>query len=520
MVPGDRAPDSESIAKSAQSAGTSELPPELIRFLELPGPRLLLIRGPTGTGKTTLTTELIRLVQGHRVLITPEGASIGVHLGNGPVEDSASLDPIEIIRTTSTHGAAEDEGFEGRPLAAGVYDPQTIRSIPRWAEKLVSHLPAGVHSYVFVDPWRPDLVVPIDGPSASRPNDPSLEDALLGLRRVLGGANAHLILLLEEEEPSPPASGIDGLIQFGYEPMPKGRIRVLTVRKLRDVRSVWTQYPYTLADGRFRCTAPPPPNSQPSIGRPDPAPEARPGFTWPGSRAYAEAFGWFRHGAVTGLELGPSTPDSAVAAIVAPAVTHVLQSKGRVIWIPEPTRLPEDLLTVLARWVPQERLIGSLRILSAGGDEEALGPLGPTLLPLAPARAETSVAPGKDSRRVAPAFGDALRFLAETPEGGPKLLVLSYDGLRAVAAVTGVAYDPATFPLVVARYAQVPGFHGVGVSHVGDPMSLASRNAAESVIQFDIKLGQLFLTGIRPDTVPHALRWTTTDELYRLIPMS
>jgi hypothetical protein len=121
---------------------------------------------------------------------------------------------------------------------------------------------------------------------------------------------------------------------------------------------------------------------------------------------------------------------------------------------------------------------------------------------------------------VAPAFGDALRFLAETPEGGPKLLVLSYDGLRAVAAVTGVAYDPATFPLVVARYAQVPGFHGVGVSHVGDPMSLASRNAAESVIQFDIKLGQLFLTGIRPDTVPHALRWTTTDELYRLIPMS
>jgi hypothetical protein len=405
----------------------------------------------------------------------------------------------------------------GHVLAAGPFGDERRTDRPPWVETILRRLSPVGHTYIVVDHWTANdtgNADPAQGGDAFANAD---EREIQALRSALEGTATHLIILAESVPSATAVSGVDGVVETGYEPTPNGRIRLLTLRKLRGVPIATPEYPYSLAEGRFRCAMPLPPNFRPPIGPPDNAPIDRPGFLWPGSTAYAKVFGWLQMGAMTSIELGPAIPDYFEPAITTPLVAHTLLAGGRVVLVPMPTRLPEEVVSVLLQWVPSKTLECNLRILSAGGVET--NPLlKKVLFPLR--RAKPRRASSDRAARVVPAFDDVVQFLRDTEVRKPALYVLSFDGLRAVAAVTGVQYDTATFPLIVARYAQLPGFHGVAVARVGDPLAMTVQGHAETFLHADSSHGRLFLSGIRPETVLHGLSWGEGDARYRLIPMS
>lgn len=495
----------------------SELPEELRAYLGLPGGHALILWGPTGTGKTTLAVELLRELKGSLILVTPAGIGPDERLA-APVGRGAGPSILHLNLPSSRDEARPPIVGTGPILAAGFFRGSAASERPQWIERIVQAVDGAERAYIVVDHWRP-------GPSA--PGGPRREDRELAstadsevqaLRVALEGHRAHLILLADLSPSDDPISSVDGAIETGYEALPKGRIRLLTLQKLRGVPiGGSTQYPYTLEHGRFRCTLPMPQGFRPAVAPPEPSPEQRPGAFWPGSRALAQAFGWLGYGSFSSVQLGEGIPDYVVTTIATPLVAHALAIGGRVVWVPLPSCLPEESAEELLRWLPKEALVAGLRFLSAGGDER--NPILDRILLDLPALPGPTAASGS-APRVGPAFTGAFKFLAETPPGRPALFVLSMDGLRAVAAVTGAHYDAATFPLVVARYAKLPGFHGMTFAPEGDPLGSSARGHAERVVRADFRHGRVFLTGVRPETLPYVMEWSASDPTLRLIRMS
>jgi hypothetical protein len=516
--PGSRAPDNPpSVGANANPPPLALLPHELRTFLALPGTNVLLVRGPAGSGKSTLCADLLLQLGGTRVLVAPRGDTLDTRLPAGIASGSAG--PIHFVPLESRHSSDGSALSEGHVLAAGPFgaDRSETPGRPRWVEQVLDLIPSNEPSFVVVDHWTPRS--PPSDDSKLGPSSPGLEaeKEVQGLRTALRGSDTHLILVIESGKIDPPLSSMDGAIETGFETVSKAQVRTLTLRKLRGVGIGAKQVPYTLADGRFRCIEPVAAGFQPPLGPPDLAPSERSGYIWPGSEAFASVFGWLQYGALTSLELGEGVPDYVPLQATFPLVAHTLLTGGRVVWVPLPTSLPEVLVTSLSRWTAPEVLSSGLRILSAGGDEDH-PLLGRMLLPLTRAAARVDPSPGT-AARVAPFFAEGLKFLQGTPAGKPALYVLSLDGLRAVAAVTGVHYDPATFPLIVARYAQIPGFHGFAVRPSNDPLAAPLQGGAQTLIRAEAKLGRVFLTGTRPETVPHALSWEGEDYRFSLLPM-
>jgi hypothetical protein len=494
-----------------------ELPIELREFLTLPGRHVLLIRGPAGTGKSTLSVELLKRLQGHLILVSPAGEGIDDRLAEF-VRRNPATQILHVTMTGNRQSKTPSGGLApGHVLAAGPFGEQRDGDRPPWVETILGQLSSTGHTYIVVDHWTSRATGAAGGaPSGEAPSRTD-EREIQALRSALEGTATHLIIVAESAPSAPVVSGVDGLIETGFEPTPNGRIRLLTLRKLRGVPIATPEYPYSLAEGRFRCAMPLPPNFQPPIGPPDPSPFERDGFLWPGSTAFAKVFGWLRLGAITSIELGQAIPDYFAPAITTPLLAHTLLVGGRAVVVPMPTRLPEEVVSTLLQWVPSTTLKRNLRILSAGGSEAdpLLKKILFALRPNESKRASTTAA-----ARVTPAFDDVVRFLRETEPGKPALYLLCFDGLRAVAAVTGIEYDPATFPIIVARYAQLPGFHGVAVARVGDPLAVTIQDHAETFLHADSRHGRLFLSGVRPETVLHGLSWGEGAAHYRLIPMS
>jgi GvpD gas vesicle protein len=496
-----------------------ELPTELLEYLSDPTSNVLLVWGPTGSGKSSLSAELLRSLNGHLILVTPGGIGSDERLSElvGQTVDSRIL---HVNTQGDGHrGSGGDDLGGGQLFAAGIHEGDPATSRPPWVQSILGHLNPTDPSYIVVDHWRPGSQ-PRDG---GRPDmlstSASADRDIQVLRVALAGTASHLILLADLGPHDDPISSADGAIETGYEALSSGRIRLLSLHKLRGVQIRAAQYPYSLAEGRFRCAMPFPPEFRPPASPPDAPVGDRPGYLWPGTSEFVRVFGWLRHGAFSGIEIGNSVPDYVESAMAAPMVAHTLLTGGRVVWVHLPACLPEEIAEQLIQWVPRETISGGLRLLSAGGLEsdpllkDILMPL-PVTSGNAPA-----VSPGTGAR-VSPAFTEAYNFLLGKPARVPALFVLSLNGLRALASVTGVHYDPATFPLIVARYAKIPEFHGFTFAPDGDPLGAAARSHAERVLRADYRHGRVFITGVRPVTLPQALSWNGSDPRYQLTQMS
>jgi hypothetical protein len=255
------------------------------------------------------------------------------------------------------------------------------------------------------------------------------------------------------------------------------------------------------------------------IGPPDPDPAPGSGTQWPGSASFAQAFGRLADNALTGFELPPSHIPRLIAVIGLPAAAHTLRTGGRVIWIPSPQTPASFLYTELLRFVPRDVVQERLRILSAGGYEDGPEELRSIRLPIRAGSREGPGASGSGGPHARPAFPDAVDFFREDGTGKPALVVLSLEGLRALAAVSGVRYDRALFSLILESYKRLPRFHGLGFGRSDDPLTLAALPSAGTHLKIQERFGRTVIFGARPETSPYVLGWTQPEGRYTLLPI-
>jgi len=297
------------------------------------------------------------------------------------------------------------------------------------------------------------------------------------------------------------------------------RLRVVSVPKLRRSPTPETRYLYSLREGVFYCPPQFAPGFRPPIGPPPPDPDPSEAGLFPGSVAFAGAFGRLRPHGMTGLEVAPRFPSSLTEVFLYPLVAHTLSVGGRVVWIPSASSGPPAVVAALTRFLPPDFLRERLRVLAPGPGEAALGELRAVVLPVRRESGEVREASGSGGAGVGPFFPEAHHFLRSTPEGRPSLYVISLDGLSALASIAGIPLNAETFPLIVGAYLRLPRFHGFGFGRSDDPLTRVMAAAVDTHLRVEERYGRTVLFGIRPRTNPYILDWGDDAGRYSLVQM-
>ncbi|HTW40357.1 MAG TPA: hypothetical protein VMF04_05840 [Thermoplasmata archaeon] len=505
-------------APESKSPDLGEMLDFVTRFL-FPGPRFLLVEGDAGSGKSTFLRSLVERVPGPKAYVAyhalaPSGS------GEAPPTPMLLVDPQ---REPGPSPPDERDPAHSPLLAFVPHDPQSPRSATRILTELAAHVAGPPIGTVFIDSWDRGS----EAYFRSRASSPSQIRNLLtpaneqaGLQMELISTPANIVLAMDSKLAPTVSSTADAVLSFRDDPYPPGVVHHCSITKIRGATRGPTPSVYTLENGRFRSLPPLPADFRPHIGRTDPDPTPAAESIWPGSAAFAEAFGRLRYGGTTAFTISPHIPDPIPIAVAAPIMAHVILSGGRVIWAPAPEVRPARLLSVLKPAIPDDFLRERLRIVSPAGDDRGLGELRSVMLPLTRTVGEgggtdlrTAISPG-----VGPAFPEAFRFLRDRPEGTPALYIARVEGVKAAIAAAGVQLDPDTIPAVVAYYTKLARYHLVLGGPPTDPVMTALLPMAETLLRLEMLYGRAALVGVRPVQRPLVLDWPDPKGPYSLVP--
>ena len=491
-----------------RSAGTKEGPrfgfdpvAHLGAFLESPPPLTLLIIGESGSGKTLLSRSLAARHPGPRLFVA-------YRLPASATEPTAPrARELSLLIVDPAEGPAADA------------PPPNPGDLPAPLSAALDRLSTQGGGIVVVDLWDPETEKELKVLATDSARVHEVSGPFDLLRGRFGRYPVRTIVALSRAPDPELLSGADGIVELGWEDVEGARLRVLTLSKLRRLPPPETRYLYTVDRGKFTCPPQLATGFRPPIAGPEPDPAPEPGSLFPGSRAYAEAFGRLRYRGLTAIEVPPRFHSAVADAILFPMVAQALALGGRVVWIPSATTGPLAITTTLSRFLPPDFFRERLRVLHPGGAEAALGELRSVVIPIRTEFAAVREGRPTESPASHPLFPEAQRFLKETPAGRPALYVVYLDGLRALAAVGGITVTPETFAMIVGGYARLPTFHGIGFGRTDDPVYKPLAAVVDNLLHVESRYGRTVLYGIRPRTPPYILDWPGEGERYSLLPV-
>ena len=489
------------------------LPPEVTHFLTQPPPRTLLVRGLAGSGKTTLVLTLLDAFPGKRVYVTSrvgspklsrdfpwlgtdEGRKISVVDASGRADSATETtrDLPSVKDATGAHGgkADGDERCMFPPL-----------------QEAWDLVPPGQPAMVAIDSW--DALVERFLSASTLSSGGPLDRAEME-HRVLDRFSRgpfHTVFVLERGDPTRLDYLVDGVVSLGCEAVEDRTERWLSLQKLRGVRLDSSSYPFTLENARFQCITPMLADFDPRLRPADPDPKPVPGFLWPGSAEFAADFGRLSLGHLTLFETEADVPEDAVGLVLAPIISQVIQSGGRVFHVLGPRTSLSAIREQYRSLVSPEELQRQVRILTpVAADADVVPELKGVILPL----------PRRSDATIHPRTPEAFRFLLEGARtGAPSLTIAWAAGLSSLGALTGAPYRPETLPAIMLDYATLANVHAIFVGVTGDPLVESVRSAAVTRILFRSRAGRVFLYGKHPVTPPFVLVDGNDTTAYRLL---
>jgi KaiC/GvpD/RAD55 family RecA-like ATPase len=488
----------------------SGLPPELREFLALSGPQTLVIRGPPGTGKTTLGVALLEEFTGERVLITGRVPRERL-LHDAPHLAHTAGPSFEIVDTTDAAGPEETYRALARvsellhPDEADARGLSGFLWLPEPVQKAWARLHAGTRAVVVIDSWTALVEPYLRSVPANQPGAPSPMEVQRELLHRMRTVEAHLILILEDTEPSDVEYLVDGVVTTSRQLFDNRLERWLALPKLRGIRIQNATYPFTLDDGRFHCLPQLPSELPASEIYSDADPSPQPLLLWPGSTEFAAAFGRLRAGEVTLVEYDSEVPLYIPRVLSIPIAADLLRRGGRLLVAPPPLLPPEEVWELLHPFLPAADFEERVRILSAhvdesteekaeSGEEYALYT---TLLPI-----PRITDPGRPASGRSP---EAIRFLrTPTAEGTPNLALMYIEGMRTIARLQGMPFTPDTFPAVTTQYIYHAPAHLFYFARIGDPLAEAIHGYVSLHLRIRDREGRALLYGVRPRTGTYA----------------
>src|SRR5208282_995327 len=415
-----------------------ELPTELQQFLLRPLPQTLLLQGAPGSGKTTLALTMLQSFPGHRFLIS--GRVTEAELRREFPWGKWSTE-IQLIDVTGRGGTLKDASRVVSHLK------QIIEDADKEPELRGLWLPAPLQeAWSLTDPSRPSMVV-IDswdalveryiGISAHEMGFPDRGEIERILLDQMVQAPIFLLLVEERSELSQLDYLVNGVIETGSDIHDGRPERWLQLKKLRGTRIDTPLYPFTLEGGRFQCISPIGPTLAGRVVRPEPEPNAIPGYVWPGCTDYASAFGRLPTGRLTLIERDLAVPIEALILLLRPMAGHVARSGGRVLQILPPTIGPEAVLKTYREVLSPEQIQQQIRFQLSGPASDQPEETASLILP----------SPFVQAPNATPTMPEALRFLREKGRtGAPNLSIVWTSALQASSAERGMEYSAGFMP--------------------------------------------------------------------------
>ncbi|MCP8315189.1 MAG: hypothetical protein H3Z53_12600 [archaeon] len=209
---------------------TNNIPKELIDFLSQ-GNNILLIKGFPGTGKTTLSLELLNHFQEYR---------------NGIYVSTRVTSERLFAQFPWLEGVIKPEHVLKAPKGIVVSDAKT-KEYPTSFEHVYDLAMSTENPMIAIDSW--EGIVRDLGPGGA-------ENALRLFETLVSSKNANIILVSETSDQTTLDYFVDGTISLSSEEIEGRRIRYFTLNKTRGVEIKQHRYVFTLNGGRFRCFKP------------------------------------------------------------------------------------------------------------------------------------------------------------------------------------------------------------------------------------------------------------------------
>jgi GvpD gas vesicle protein len=463
----------------------------------------MLLRGPPGSGKTSLSLALLQSFPGARYFVTNRVPTDDVLLAF-PWLGENDHHGIQVVDTTDTDLATatralmressalvSDEGGDTKELTQFLWLPAQLQEA--W-----SRIKPDRPSLIIIDSWDA-LVESYLGGLVGAPvgNLPSRADIERTLLERMGSAKTHLVFVLEREEQTQLDYLVNGVAVTGREVVDGRLERWLTIYKLRGVRIENPLYPFSLESARFECIVPLRPYGEIRGGRFNPAPDTLPGLLWPGSKAFADSFGRLPLGKSSLFEVEKEVPNHIPHLLLAPMLAHTVEQNGRVIFVPDASTLPEDVWEALHGSVERRRFLNQVRfLLPPAGPNEGKSEFEPTIVRL-----------GQPTEGVVPAPNDDIgmdQFLrsGSTPDS-PGLFVVFLQGLVAIATSMGMAITPEVaqrLPGQIQAAVRGSPIHAVAVGSSASPLLDPLRATAALRLHIRQVQGRVFLHASDPWT--------------------
>ncbi len=504
------------------------LPLELDSFIARPGPLTMIVRGPPGSGKTTLALAMLEGFYGRKIFVTGRRDKAGV-LADFPWLGSVEGHAIEVVDAVvneepptsgpedpSADPEARDESTLSSVIEAlpppfrrawgrrGNPDRDLVRDfawMPKGLRTALSHALSGQRAMIVVDSWDAFVEECLDLAPAGTGARMTREEVERGALRLISKGNAHLVLVLERGEGSQLDYLVDGIIRTSHEVRETHPERWISLPKLRGVRIENESYPYTLDGGRFKCISPHPLQFSHSTVYAEPDPEPLPGTIWPGSRSFAEAFGRLRGGELSVIESDDEIPDSGIETLIFPIIASVLQEGGRVLYEPPPAHRLDDLWEAFRTKFTPEQFQQLFRILAPGATLPDGHPLRGCLMsvPRAPEGGLGGIPMNSQTPK-------AREFITTVPpSGATNISIFAADNLRLVAGLSGTPYTPEGLAVIAKTYVVGSPAHLIFLVRTGDPLLEGIRTMATVRLLLTNRVGRMFVYGQRPVTPAYSL---------------
>ena len=511
------------------------LPFELDTFIGRPGPLTMVVRGPPGSGKTTLALAMLEAFYGQKMFVTGRRSKPGI-LADFPWLGSVEGHGIEVVDAVIV-GEAGDSDAPVRSPASGLSEDSALTSVidslpppfrkawgrrgsaerdlardfawmPKGMRSALLHATSGDRAMIVVDSWDAFIDECLDltpSGTGTRLNREELERTAL---RLIARGAAHLVLVLERSEATQLDYLVDGIIRTTHEIHDAHPERWISMPKLRGIRIENESYPYTLEGGKFKCISPEPVDFDHPVVFVEPDPAPVPGTVWPGSQSFAEAFGRLREGELTTIELDSRVSDWGVETITFPMMASVVALGGRVLYEPAPAQRLVDLWSTFASQFSPVQFQRLVRIIAPGATLPESNPLRPCLLTVPRTIGAASV--GAPVQTPVP---QAREFVTTaSAEGVVNLALISGDSLRLITGLTGAEDTPESLALTLKSYMVGSPTHVIFVGRTGDPLLEGVRRLTSIQLTLRNRLGRTFVYGERPVSPTYSLSPRMKDE--------